>query len=187
MHSNEPIVPEPTSVEWLPVFYADAKMVDLDVGRDGIVWGCTATGAPIVREGITHLVEGVAQVNDHSGTSWTLQGDDVITDCSKVAVCTSGHVWVITQSMKVFFRDGIYKENIIGQGWTLMNPGNMEATDVACGGQGQIWMTDVNRNLYTKTGTEDAVNPQGDIDPVTVDNGDWTSISVGENGQLFGL
>jgi hypothetical protein len=48
-------------------------------------------------------------------------------------------------------------------------------------------MTDVNRNLYTKTGTEDAVNPQGDIDPVTVDNGDWTSISVGENGQLFGL
>lgn len=123
----------------------------------------------------------------HSGTKWTVQGDNQITDCASIAVCTSGHVWVVTQSNKVFFRNGIYKANIIGQGWTEMNPTNMQATDVACGGWGQIWMTDINRNLYTKTGTEDWKDQDGDLDPVSIDTGDWRSISVGENGQFFGL
>jgi hypothetical protein len=63
----------------------------------------------------------------------------------------------------------------------------MQVSDVACGGNGQIWMTDTNRNLYTKTGTEDAANPQGDLEPMSVDTGEWRSISVGENGQFFGM
>jgi len=77
MHSTDPIPPEPTDVQWLPVHYDAAKMADLDVGRDGIVWGCAVNGAVVVREGIegtdpehadTHAVNQAR----HSGASWSV-------------------------------------------------------------------------------------------------------------------
>jgi hypothetical protein len=154
-------------------------MADLDVGRDGIVWGCDVNGMPVVREGITE--------SEHSGLTWRSADNALVNNCARVAVCTSGHVWAVTQNNEVYFRTGIYKNDIIGSGWEAMNPTNIQVSDVACGGMGQVWMTDVNRKLYTKTGTEDAVNPQGDLDPVLINSGDWASISIGENGQFFGL
>jgi hypothetical protein len=48
-------------------------------------------------------------------------------------------------------------------------------------------MTDVNGKLYHKTNTGDLYRPEGDLEPVLVDSGKWSYISVGENGQVFGL
>jgi hypothetical protein len=63
----------------------------------------------------------------------------------------------------------------------------MAAREVACGGNRQVWMTGTDGKLYHKTNTQDFTRPQGDLEPTLVDNGSWSSISVGENGQVFGL
>jgi hypothetical protein len=117
MATESPIADEPNPVHWIHVPYTEAKMTDLDVGRDGIVWGCDANGVPVVREGITQT--------EHNGNKWSAQGENQINNCARVAVCTSGHVWVVTEDHQVYFRNGIYKSDIIGQGWTQMNPTNM--------------------------------------------------------------
>jgi hypothetical protein len=52
---------------------------------------------------------------------------------------------------------------------------------------GQVWMTDSEGQLWHKTNTQDMYTPQGDLEPVLVDSGSWSFISVGENGQVFGL
>jgi hypothetical protein len=48
-------------------------------------------------------------------------------------------------------------------------------------------MTDVDGKLYHKTNTQDLYRPEGDLEPVLVDSGSWSYISVAENGQVFGL
>jgi len=87
MATDKPLGPHPQEL-WIHVPYTAAKMADLDVGRDGIVWGCDVNGAPVVREGITEF--------EHSGLNWIAQGDDQLDNCARIAVCTSGHVWVVT-------------------------------------------------------------------------------------------
>jgi hypothetical protein len=177
--STNPIIPGENDVHWIHVDYPDTKMADLDVGRDGMVWGCDANGTPVVREGIT--------LENHNGAAWTHTGDDQINTCQKIAVCAvSGHVWVVTLNHQVMFRQGIYKSNLIGQGWEEHTP-QIQVTDVACGGLGQVWMVDINRSLYYKTGAVDRYTPHGDLEPVFVDGGEWKDVSVGENGQMFGL
>jgi hypothetical protein len=74
-------------------------MADLDVGRDGIVWGCTANSQQIViRKGITP--------DEISGTSWE-DSTPLNVGCTNIAVCTSGHVWAVDQSGQLMFRQGI--------------------------------------------------------------------------------
>lgn len=71
-------------------------MADLDVGRDGIVWGCTADSQSIVvRKGITP--------DEISGTSWEVTEGQ----CVNVAVCTSGHVWAVSPQETLMFRSGV--------------------------------------------------------------------------------
>jgi hypothetical protein len=43
-------------------------MADLDVGRDGIVWGCTEGNKPVVRTGVTP--------DEISGTEWLAESGD---------------------------------------------------------------------------------------------------------------
>jgi hypothetical protein len=108
---DKPIAPPVTPQFWIHVPYAEEKMADLDVGRDGIVWGCTESGVPVVRTGITP--------DEISGTAWTVEQSDV--RCANVAVCTSGHVWLVTPQNEVMFRTGIIwstmDQNLLGTGW----------------------------------------------------------------------
>jgi len=81
-HPN-PIKPPVTPEFWIHVDYAADKMKDLDVGRDGIVWGCTQGGATVLRTGVT--------TDEISGTAWVVKEGT----CVNVAVCTSGNVWAV--------------------------------------------------------------------------------------------
>jgi hypothetical protein len=156
-------------------------MTDLDVGRDGMVWGCAASGKIVYRKGITK--------DDVSGTDWV--AENVPQTCSNVAVCTSGHVWAVTPNNEVIFRTGViastFDQNLVGTGWEMQNPTSMMAKEVACGGNRQVWMTGTDGKLYHKQNTQDFTRPEGDLEPVQVDSSSWSSISVGENGQVFGL
>jgi hypothetical protein len=156
-------------------------MKDLDVGRDGMVWGCTASGKIIYRAGIS--------VDELSGTEWITE--DVSERCANIAICTSGHVWAVTPNNEVIFRTGIiastFDQDLVGTGWQMENPTSMAAAEVACGGNRQVWMTGVDGKLYHKTNTQDFTRPQGDLEPELIDSGSWSSISVAENGQVFGL
>jgi len=69
----------------------------------------------------------------------------------------------------------------------MQTPTTMSVSEVACGGNRQVWMTGTNGNLYHKTNTQDLSRPEGDLEPVLVDEGSWSYVSVGENGQVFGL
>lgn len=40
-----------------------------------------------------------------------------------VAVCTTGHVWAVGPDNTVHFRTGIVGENVIGDGWDLVETG----------------------------------------------------------------
>jgi len=172
-------------------------MNDLDVGRDGMVWGCTGANKLVYRTGI-------AGSNDLSeddngwvarnaeivhGDNWMVE--DVAERCVNVAVCTSGHVWAVTPSGGVVFRQGIiastHDRDLVGAGWSNESPENMQAAEVACGGNRQVWMTGNDGKLYHKTATQDFTRPQGERNPDLFDDGSWSSISVGENGQVFGL
>jgi hypothetical protein len=69
MATESPIADEPNPVHWIHVPYTEDKMADLDVGRDGIVWGCTANSQQIViRKGITP--------DEISGTEWLAESGD---------------------------------------------------------------------------------------------------------------
>ena len=46
----------------------------------------------------------------------------------------------------------------------------MQPKEIACGGLGQIWLTDNSGHLYRKSGTHDAATPEGNRDPDTVDS-----------------
>jgi hypothetical protein len=82
-------------------------MIDLDVGRDGTVWGCDEHENIVMREGITE--------DEKNGLNWVNHSDG--NSCVNIAVCTSGHVWAVDSAGMVFFRTGIYKSNLIGDGW----------------------------------------------------------------------
>jgi hypothetical protein len=108
---DAPIAPPAGHDLWLPVFYANEKMTDLDVGRDGMVWGCTASNKIVYRSGI--------DADTLSGTEWITE--DVQAACANIAVCTSGHVWAVTPQNAVIFRTGIiastYDQDLVGTGW----------------------------------------------------------------------
>lgn len=110
-------------------------MIDLDVGRDGIVWGCTQSNVPVVRTGVT--------VDEISGTAWQVENSY---QCKNVAVCTSGNVWTVTPSNTLQFRTGIIavslELDLIGDGFEDQNPTSMTVKEVACGGEAQVWLTD---------------------------------------------
>lgn len=103
-------------------------MTDLDVGRDGIVWGCTESGKPVVRTGITK--------DSISGNAWVTEPTNQ--QCANIAVCTSGHVWAVTPEHEVVFRTGIMAssmdQNLLGTGWESQNPTTVRVSEVACGG-----------------------------------------------------
>lgn len=77
-----------------------AKMIWLDVGRDGHVWGVDNSNKVYYREGISPTAR--------SGTRW----EEVIeSNFVEVAVCTTGHVWGIDTNNKIYTRNGIVDDN----------------------------------------------------------------------------
>jgi hypothetical protein len=110
-HPDQPIAPPQHPEFWIHVPYTAERMTDLDVGRDGIVWGCTASRKPVVRTGITK--------DSISGSAWVTEPTSQ--QCASIAVCTSGHVWAVTPDHEVVFRTGIMAssmdQNLLGTGW----------------------------------------------------------------------
>jgi len=96
-------------------------MKDLDVGRDGLLWGCTANGMPVTRTGITQ--------DQISGVAWQQMGTTVDEMCNNIAVCTTGHVWAVTPDNKLMFREGIVYTAIdhvpLGTHWSFQTPNEM--------------------------------------------------------------
>jgi len=75
-------------------------MVQLDVGRDGHVWGVDTNEKVYYREGIS--------VSAKVGTHWLEIADSTFTN---VAVCTSGHVWAVSPDNQVFYRTMVVDDN----------------------------------------------------------------------------
>jgi len=182
-HLQCPIRPNPTPFFWRHVPYTfegeHVDMADLDVGRDGIVWGCTANGTPIARIDV--------HPDNMDGESWR----EFEESCSNIAVCTNGDVWAITPDNRVLYREGIVYTAVehepYGTSWSFQTPNDMVPAEVACGGNGAVWMTDTEGRLYRKTGTQDRARSEGELEPVLVDNGPWSYISVSEQGEVYGL
>jgi hypothetical protein len=72
---------------WTEVSKPDgaSKMVQLDVGRDGNVWGVDSDNKAYFRDGVSP--------STRSGTHWVdnSNGKPMV----NVAVCTDGHVWAV--------------------------------------------------------------------------------------------
>jgi hypothetical protein len=81
----------PSSPPWQPVD-ATKKMIQLDVGRDGNVWGVATDKKVYRRTGIT------SDPPVHAGTGWAEVTDDQDGDILKVDMCTTGNVWCLRQS-----------------------------------------------------------------------------------------
>lgn len=76
-----------------------------------------------------------------------------MSSCTNIAVCTSGHVWAVDREGKFWFRDGIYKDNLLGDEWIDESP-SFPVGEVACGGNSQVWLTYQGSNmLYHKENT----------------------------------
>jgi hypothetical protein len=107
-----------------------AKMVNIDVGRDGHVWGVDDVNKVYYRHGISASAK--------KGTHWAEVPESNFVD---VAVCTDGHVWAIGTDNKIYYRTMIVDDDQVGQGWELAEDhlcqGGVcqnEATQVSCGG-----------------------------------------------------
>jgi hypothetical protein len=61
-------------------------MVQLDVGRDGNVWGVDSDNQVYFRDGVSP--------STRSGTNWVDNTNDG--SFVNVAVCTDGHVWAVS-------------------------------------------------------------------------------------------
>ena len=90
-------IPENKQKKFWELIPYTKKMVDVDVGRDGKVWACDVSGRILYRTGISK--------KDVNGVKWVDRSNGA--RCSKITVCTSGHVWMIGRNHRVYFRTGI--------------------------------------------------------------------------------
>ena len=88
-------------------------MVNIDVGRDGHVWGVDDQDKVYYREGIEALVSETTEntlsnLQNRIGTHWSEIAQSNFVD---VAVCTDGHVWAIGTDGAIYWRTRITDEN----------------------------------------------------------------------------
>lgn len=150
-------IKQPGQDGWIDVDKPDGanKMVRLDVGRDGHVWGVDDANKVYYRRGISPTVK--------KGTAWhEIEGSNFV----DVAVCTTGHVWGVSADNQVYYRTRIVDDNQEGEAWALTTDslaengsGNNYATQVTCAG-GKVLILGTNDKIFQRT---DVTNdtPQG--------------------------
>jgi hypothetical protein len=159
-----------------------AKMVNIDVGRDGHVWGVDDVNKVYYRHGISP-----ANVR---GTHWAEIPQSDFTD---VAVCTDGHVWAIGTDQKIYARTMIVDDDQVGQAWMVVEDRLCEggncmntATQVTCGG-GNVMVLGANNRVFRRTDvTNDNPYGNGWETPAGLDvDNMWMQVTAGENEQVW--
>jgi len=85
----------------------EGHLVQLDVGRDGHVWGVNSDNKVYYREGIS--------ADKKEGTDWN-HIDDM--DMKWVAICADGQVWAVdAENSNVYFRTVVTDDNPLGEDW----------------------------------------------------------------------
>jgi hypothetical protein len=161
----------------------NSKMIQLDVGRDGNVWGVNDENKVYFRDGVTPATR--------SGTAWIEHSNNM--QFTNVAVCTDGHVWAVSNDNKVYYRTRIVDENQQGADWAeaadnlaLNGNGNGFATQVTCAG-GDVMILGTDSRIFMRTGvTNDEPEGHGWAYVPGLD-GQWEQITLGENGHLWML
>jgi hypothetical protein len=158
-------------------------MVQLDVGRDGNVWGVDSESQVFLREGISPSTK--------SGTHWVENSNDG--RWSNVAVCTDGHVWAVSSDNKVFYRTRVIDDNQQGEGWALAGDSMTHnalnyATQVTCAG-GKVAIMGTNNQIFMRTEvTNDLPQGKGWAPVVGLEQtGKWEQVTLGENGHMWML
>jgi len=115
-----------------------SKMVNIDVGRDGHVWGVDDNDKVYYREGIMANAGATQTLADRMGTHWWEAPNSNFVD---VAVCTDGHVWAIGTDGGIYWRTRITDENQKGEAWEqatddlcLNGVCQTTGTQISCGG-----------------------------------------------------
>jgi hypothetical protein len=128
-------------------------MIQLDVGRDGNVWGVATDGLVYKREGITAspLSDVAGDIEHAKGTHWEVVSDDQTGKFLKVDLCTTGRVWSLRQEGKqtiVQFREGVNISDEVGSHWSNVD-GTMR--DISCGYDGQTWAISTGGAMYRRS------------------------------------
>jgi hypothetical protein len=171
------------SDRWDPVH--DMRMIQLDVGRDGHVWGVATDGLVYRRMGIEAATDDTEQV--HKGTHWEQIPDTQTGAVVKVDMCTTGRVWALRQNgdvNDVQFREGVSIQDTVGSHWS-----NVEGTmrDISCGYDGQVWAISEGGAMYIR---EDIsyTRPKGNGWMLVDSSVSYRSVGVGsENHQLWAV
>lgn len=159
-------------------------MVNIDVGRDGRLWGVDNANKVYFRKGISASVR--------RGASWEEIGQSNFVD---IAVCTDGHVWAIGPDDKIYMRTMIVDDNPMGEAWAAVSDsvcegGNCQntATQITCGG-GNVMILGSNNRVFRRTDvTNDNPAGEGWKTPAGLDvNNMWMQVTAGEDGQVWML
>jgi hypothetical protein len=160
------------------------KMVQLDVGRDGNVWGVATDGLVYRRMGIT--VDPPTH-DSHKGTHWEQVVDDQTGAVVKVDMCTTGRVWALRQNgdvNDVQFREGVSIRDTVGSHWS-----NVEGTmlDISCGFDGQVWAISTGGAMYIRDDVSYS-RPKGTGWDLVDSDTRYRSVGVGsENHQIWAV
>jgi hypothetical protein len=161
-----------------------AKMVNIDVGRDGHVWGVDDENKVYYRHGISPTTI--------RGTHWAEIPQSNFVD---VAVCTDGHVWAVGADQKIYTRTMIVDDDQVGQAWAVVEDHVCEnqvcqntATQVTCGG-GNVMILGANNRVYRRSQvTNDNPAGHGWENPAGLDvDNMWSQVTAGENNQVWML
>jgi len=163
----------------------DMKMIQLDVGRDGNVWGVNTDGLVYRRMGIEPETEDQDQV--HKGTHWEQVADEQTGAFVHVDMCTTGRVWALRVNgdvNDVQFREGINMESTVGDHWSNVD-GTMK--DISCGFDGQVWAISQGGAMYMRENIS-FVRPKGDGWLLVDSSESYRSVGVGsENHQIWAV
>jgi len=183
-HQDGRIRTDPTEDEWDrtddPNQY---QMIQLDVGRDGRVWGTDGQSlywrAGIVAQDATDD----ESLWNRGGTHWELIESSPV---SNVAHCTNGLVYIVTQDNQLKYRvEGSAENEFKGTGWASFSDVT-NAAQVTCGLNGELLYVD----------TEGAVHFRDGISYSRPHGASWGTIelpqtaihvSAGETGQVWVL
>lgn len=179
-------VDEDKEANWDAVLPLDKNMVQLDVGRDGMVWAVGSDGTVFFRLGI--------EETKREGTSWEAQPKDAVTTetngvANEVAICTNGHVWIRGADNKLYYRMRITDQDPKGQEWVLDDTvGSQDVTSISCGLEGQFAFVQDNQVVIKRAVTND--DPAGLLSGTTTLSQaslQFQQVSIGEQGQLYAL
>jgi hypothetical protein len=174
-HQDGQVSTDPTEDDWDRTDDPNAyQMIQLDVGRDGKVWG-TDGNQLYWRAGISETTI--------KGTHWEIVESSPV---HNVAHCTNGLVYVVTHDNKLRYRvEGNAENQFKGTGWASFSDVN-DAAQVTCGLNGELLYVTVEGKVRFRDGVGYATphgTSWGDIALTQT----ATHVSAGETGQVWVL